>query len=488
MIPTLRPYQLDTIERTFEAAMGGARIIVVQAPTGAGKSTIGCGLVRRAVNKEKRVLFVVHRRRLVDQFSQRLLEFQTQHALFMRGERYDPSYRVQVASRDTLLSRCVRNEWIDMPQADLVIVDEGRHAASDEMRRLLAPYEQRGAYIVLLDATPVLPNGQGLGPWAQAMVVAAKVSDLVRDGYLVPVKCFAPDRERVRGKTRRGVAGDLVQSWLSYAENMPTVLFCSRRQRSLDCVAAYNAAGIPAVHVDCDTPDAERDRVFDGLADGTVKVVSNVGIIREGVDIPALGCCQFYMEPPGRVGFLQACGRIMRPDPGKKHGVVIDHGGAIFRYGFPDEDTEWLLDGNVNEHFTNQRKAGLGEAVLYCAKCQMVFHGTPACPECGHMPQKPPRSVFAPPEMPHRSELLREADRDGIDTTAWEREQRVKHWLRCVAAAKNKNGSFGMAAQIYRRRYGRSPDDDFPCMPARDQWKLKVTDLYPGFGKRRDSA
>jgi hypothetical protein len=47
-------------------------------------------------------------------------------------------------------------------------------------------------------------------------------------------------------------------------------------------------------------------------------------------------------------------------------------------------------------------------------------------------------------------ELLTEAQRGG-DRSVWEREERIKHWLRCVATARNRNGSFGMAAQIYKK-------------------------------------
>jgi hypothetical protein len=36
-----------------------------------------------------------------------------------------------VASRDTLLSRAVRNDWIEPPPADLVIVDESHRVMSD---------------------------------------------------------------------------------------------------------------------------------------------------------------------------------------------------------------------------------------------------------------------------------------------------------------------------------------------------------------------
>ena len=142
MIPILRAFQLDANERVAQAARQGARVIVLQSQTGSGKSTMGADLVRRAVIKGKRVLFIVHRRRLVDQISDRLRDFEVPHGVIMRGDHYDRNHTIQVASRDTLLSRCVRNEWIGMPEAKVVIVDEAHHShdQNSEYRRILERY------------------------------------------------------------------------------------------------------------------------------------------------------------------------------------------------------------------------------------------------------------------------------------------------------------------------------------------------------------
>ncbi len=474
MLPVLRPFQVDANEKVSAAAREGHKVIILQSPTGSGKSTMGADLVKRAVAKEKRVLFIVHRRRLVDQFSERLFDFEVDHGILMAGKPKRADCKVQVASRDTLLA-----DEFELPPADLVIVDEGRHAASPEFRKLLAPYD--GKHIILLDATPVMPDGRGLGPWAQAIVIAAKVTELVRDGFLVPVKCYAPDRGGKKA-SKKGIAGDLVESWKQYAQELPTVLFCSRVSYSKDAVADFIAQGIEARHVDADTPDDERDDAFAGLENGSVKVVSNVGIIKEGVDIPCLGCCQIYMEMGSRTAFLQACGRIMRPFAGKPHGVLIDHAGACFRHGFPDEDNEWTLLGNVDEDFEAAHKKGLTEAALYCARCELVYHGQAQCPQCGQYPSKPPKSVFAPLPVEATNELLTEVERNG--RSPYDKEEKIKHWFRCLGLAKAKGRTFGMAAAVFKAKYHEWPGDDFPCIPKRWEWKCRVEDVYPDFGRK----
>ena len=483
MIPVLRPYQIDLCNRVRHACVDGARIVIVQMPTGSGKTSVAAHITKLAVQKGRRVVFLVHRRRLVDQISERLYEYEVNHGIIMRGTRPFSSAMVQVASRDTILSRCFTHEWTGLPTADLVIVDEFHHAADSgsEYRRILEQYPR--ATILGLTATPVGPDGRGMGPWAQAIECAAPTSQLVRDGFLVPVKCYAPERKKGRaGKYKRGIAGDLVESWKAYAEGLPTVLFTSRVAHSKDAVEAFCQAGIPAAHVDADTPDDERDRLFEEVAQGKLKVVSNVGIIKEGVDVPELGCVQFYMDPSGRVAFLQGCGRIMRPSVSKTHGVLIDHAGAVFRHGFPDEDTEWTLEGNADDRFKEKHDIGLTEKALYCSHCERLYHGHLACPDCGRTPAKAPRSIFAPPPQHTRDEILTLADRQAQAVN--DRDEKVKHWLRCLGVAANRGGTFAMASAIYKKKYSEWPGEDFPC---RGRYDVRVTDLYPKFKRQRNA-
>ena len=100
---------------------------------------------------------------------------------------------------------------------------------------------------------------------------------------------------------------------------------------------------------------------------------------------------------------------------------------------------------------------------------------------------EPPRSIFAAPPVETTNEILVEADRSG-DRSVYDRDAKVAHWFRCINVAKSRNGSMGMAAQVYKQKYGEFPPDDFPMIPERWAWKKKATELYPDFGKRRQKA
>jgi superfamily II DNA or RNA helicase len=450
---TPRPYQLDHVERLSAAARAGHRVIVAQAATGSGKTTTATIIAQRALARGKRTLFLVHRRKLVVQISGRLADQGIHHGVLMRGEYWDKSHGVHVASRDTLLSRCVRNEWHDMPEAQLVIVDEAHHAAKadSEYRRILDAYPQ--ATIILLTATPVGPDGTGLGPWATALECAAPTSRLVQDGHLCPVKIFAPERSN---DDARGLAGDLVASWDRYGDQRPTVLFTGRVQHSKDAVDEFVRAGIPAAHMDAATPDDRRDEIFDWIRSGRIKVLCNVGIVGEGVDVPELGCCQIYREVSGRVQWMQMIGRVMRPAPGKTHGIVIDHSGAVFRHGFPDEDTEWTLEGDTDAKYKSKHDKGDTDAANYCKKCELVYPRSSKCPQCGSVKTKPPRSVFSPPPINDPNAVLTEAERHE-QAKIWSIDEKRAHWKRCQKIGQSRGGGDRQAAAIWKKKYGSYP-------------------------------
>ena len=452
----LRPYQLDHIDRLQDCVRQGHRIIVAQAPTGSGKTTIAAEIARRAAAKGRRTLFLVHRRKLVDQISDRLRDHGVDHGVMMRGEHWSRSHAVQVASRDTLLSRCVRNEWIGMPPADLIQVDEAHHAADtdSEYRKILTAYPQ--ATVLLWTATPVGTNGAGLGPWATAIECASPTSQLVRQGYLCPVKVFAPERTT---EGNRELAGDLVDSWRKYAESRPTVLFLGRVANSKEAVAAFTAADIPAAHMDASTPDDKRDEIFDGIRSGKYLVLSNVGIVGEGVDVPELGCCQLYCEVAGRVAWLQRVGRVMRPSPGKTYGIVIDHSGAVFRHGFPDEDTDWTLEGDQDAAYKKKHDSGETGDTNYCRFCELVYPRAAKCPQCGREKVKPPPSVFAPPVDVDTDAPLTEAQRQSREQI-WSLQEQRLHWRRCQAIGKKRGGGDRQAAVIWKKKYGRYPGSE----------------------------
>lgn len=472
MRPRLRDYQADLIDRVRRQVAQGKRRVLAQAAVGAGKTVIAGEMVRLATEKGRRVLFLAHRRRLVSQAADQFARFGIDHGVVMAG-RAATLAPVQVASRDTLLARGVRSDAMALPPADLVFVDEAHRVLSDEYQRLVELYPD--AVHIGLTATPARDDGRGLGDFYQAIECCVPISRLIAEGHLVPVRCFAP-QDRSGGK--RGLAGDPVAAWKALADGRPTVLFAGKVEASLAVCAAFNAAGVPAEHVDAKTPDPERDAVISRVEAGRTLVLCNVGVMTEGVDVPALSCVQLLRKADSYVLFIQAVGRVMRPHPSKKDAVLIDHADAVLDHGLPHEDVRWELSRTetVDQRNRDDRKEGKRSHPVVCPSCGCLFAAAPACPECGAV--LPRRQQ--PPKL--RAQLLTEVEQSLSDEER--RARRVAHWHECLRVMAYKGQSVAAAAGMFRGRYPEGPSPDFPNYPEGWQWRRPVAEVMPQYGRR----
>ena len=79
-------------------------------------------------------------------------------------------------------------------------------------------------------------------------------------------------------------------------------------------------------HVDGSTPAIVRAAQLDRLrADperGVCRVISNVRVLTEGVDVPALDAVVFLQARKSKIDIVQAVGRVMRTYPGKQTGYI----------------------------------------------------------------------------------------------------------------------------------------------------------------------
>ena len=405
--PTLRPYQIRVIADVKAQIGAGRKRILVVAPTGAGKTVIASGLIEDAANQGMSVLFLAHRRELIGQASAKLYAVGVDHGIVQAGFPTRPSAAVQVASISTLHARAIRSKRMELPSADLVIVDEAHHATARSYRTLLDAYPN--AIVIGITATPCRSDGRGLGGVFECIVEAPQVAELTRLGFLVPCRVYAPaspdltgvrvergdyvERDLAQRMNTASLVGDIPTNWHRLAERRPTVVFATGRGHSVSIRDAFRATGVLAEHIDGTTPLEERDRILRMLSSGAVDVITNAAVLVEGWDCPAASCV-VLARPTRQLGlYRQMVGRVLRPAPGKTDAIILDHAGAIFAHGFPDDEIAWTLD--PDSRATNKKHAARSEyraaGLTKCPECSAVrFAGQP-CPECGWRPK--PKAV-----------------------------------------------------------------------------------------------
>jgi DNA repair protein RadD len=124
------------------------------------------------------------------------------------------------------------------------------------------------------------------------------------------------------------------------------------------------------------------------LKSGETEVVTNCNVLTEGWDMPEVGCC-ILARPTKQMGlFRQMIGRVLRPADGKRDAIILEHSGAVFRHGLPEDHVEWTLD--VDRRAVNprheSRQRGEAPRLGKCPSCKVVITSLP-CRHCGWQPQ-----------------------------------------------------------------------------------------------------
>jgi DNA repair protein RadD len=387
-IPPLRDYQLEAIEQLRAGIRQKHRAQLLVLPTGAGKTTVASKLIHSAIEQGSNVLFMAHRKELVEQAKDRLHQFGVKPGIIMSGWKHRKHQPVNVASVQTLLRR-------DLPTAKIIIVDEAHHSISAGFKQLLEQYPE--SIIIGLTATPYRLDGKGLGDIYSKIVAPISLADLTDRGYLVPARYFGSkqDMSDVASKggdydpsqmynkfDKREIYDGVVEHYNKFAAGTKAIVFNVNVEHSVKMTDKFIAAGIPAAHVDGETSPLERNRILQAFRDNKFKVLCNVNILTEGFDLPTIETVILNRATKSKSLYLQMIGRGLRPAPGKSHCTVIDQGGNVWQHGPVDMPEEYTLEAVP----PSKRKGAQATPVKECPQCYLLQHlSRPTCEECGYV-------------------------------------------------------------------------------------------------------
>ena len=370
------------------------RRIIMQGSTGFGKTFIALTIIRNAIGKGKRVLFLCHRRELVRQSSRAFWMQNVPHGMVMAGRTMSNTL-ANVGVINTVVNRMDK-----MKDPDIIIVDEAHRSVSPMYLKVFERWPD--AIVIGLTATPERTDGKGLGAAGYTDIVTARpMRWLIDNSILSEYEIIAPasslsladvdiragdyaTEQLAAAVDKPTITGDAVQAYIDHANGERCMVFCVTIEHSQHVAESYRARGIPCEHVDGNHTDTERDAIFGRLRSGDTLVVTSVQLAIEGLDVPAISVVQFLRPTASLIVYLQAIGRGLRVEPGKRRALILDQVGNWSRHGLPDDVREWSLDGRKS------RKRGPNDNaqdvnVKQCAgPCYHVFRaGPPCCPKCG---------------------------------------------------------------------------------------------------------
>lgn len=384
----LRAYQNTIIEQARAVMQRGVHSLVIESPTGSGKTALTAHMIKTAAGRGIRCWFLMHRVELLRQSMATFKSVGVEFGVAAAGFTPSPFEMVQLCSIGTLKRRLSR-----MRAPGLIIYDESHHVAAKSWADIHSAYPQ--AFHVGLTATPERLDGKGLGSFFKEMIKGPSVKWLIDNGFLSKYRMACPPGINADGIHRTmgdynhaelavvadvpTITGNAVLEYIKRASGKRAIARAVNIHHSKDIAAQFNASGIPARHVDGETPHAERREAMDSFVRGETLVLSNVDLFSEGVDVPSVECILDLRPTQSLTLWLQFCGRGLRTAPGKEHAIIIDMAGNMKRHGLPCQEREWSLTGR------KKSKAGGGASVLLCPKCFGAQFGRPPfCAFCGH--------------------------------------------------------------------------------------------------------
>lgn len=487
----LWPHQETGISETLAAIASGQRRICLTSPTGGGKTAMASELIRSYLDRGMLVVLYTNRKLLVAQTSRALEAAGHVHGVRSAGYDDNRHRELQVSSIQTEGSRVLRGQRWGLHEADLVIVDEAHLQAGKTARTILDAHVEQGASIVGLTATPI-----DLGGMYDHLVVAGTNSELRACGALVPCLHYGPDEPDLRhiGKVALGadltekqnvkaimtpaIWSNVLKGWKQYnPDARPTILFGPGVGESLWFAEQFWAAGISAAHIDGKdlwwngklyrTSQSARDDVLGGSKDGSIRVLCNRYVLREGVDAPWLSHGVFATVFGSLQGYLQSGGRLLRAYPGLQSVTLQDHGGNWWRHGSLNADRVWNLEytaGMIAGLRQERLRQKLDREPVRCPQCQLILNGY-RC-RCGFEiePGKKSRPVI------QTDGSLKEMRGDVFKPRRISQApDAAKVWEKMYYRARAKGMTFRQAEALYSREnnYGW-PSHELPLMPKND--------------------
>jgi DNA repair protein RadD len=385
---TLRPDQKEDIPRVRDA-LRRARRVLVQRPTGSGKTLLFCGISKDIQENGAKTLIVQHRAELIGQTSRTLAEMDVEHGIIAAQHPGRAAAAVQIASIDTMARR------LDAYRPDefrFLFIDEAHHSASPSWTRVIGHFGE--AYVVGCTATPERLDGKGLDHLFGELIIGRTIKEYIELGVLSPAVTFAPPQPPDLSGIRRrlgdfeqealadrmsssAITGDAIEHYKRLSPQLPGLVYCCSIRHSQLVAEAFTAAGYDARHIDGETPAAEREATIEALRAGELDLVTNVALFTEGLDVPLLGIILLLRPTESLSLYLQMVGRVTRAARGKRRGLILDHAGNSLRHGLYDFDHQWSLEG---------RPKKTGEALVRrCPQCgAMLPAKATSCSECGY--------------------------------------------------------------------------------------------------------
>ena len=341
-------------------------------------------IARRTTKNNNRVMFLIHRKEVLDQAVK--------------------TFNKQGVNPDLLTAGMVQTltRRVDkLPMPNVILVDEAHHALAKSYQRILNKFPK--AIVLLFTATPHRTGKMQLDQIADDIIVGQSIHELTDKGFLAPFRYFQPPGDFNSKLLKRSSTGDftnesmqeamstkifghIVKQYKRIASGMQAVVYTYSVDSAHKIAAEFNEVGISAREVDGTTPQQLRDLIVDKFRSQKLQILVNVNLFTEGVDLPNVDCVIMARPTASLALYLQFSMRCLNPRKGKT-AIIIDHANNFKTFGYPDDDRDWKQAIKSGKQKSKTLLTDPGLSIVTCDYCFAVVKASEVkdgkCPICG---------------------------------------------------------------------------------------------------------
>lgn len=375
----LYEYQKDML-RQIEDAFVTHQSVMVQMPTGTGKTVLISEVVKREERRVKNpcVWIVVHRRELVEQIKETL---ERRLGTSLDAER-EKSNVIEVFSIQWLSRHYQELE----ERPSLIVIDEAHHAVAKTYEEVMNAYPN--AKKLGVTATPCRLTKRGFTDLFEVLLCSHSIAKFIKEGYLsdfdyISLNPNSEDQKKIDGLEKRAADGDyniaemqevldckpsierLYQTIKDFAAGKKGIVYAINIEHAEHIAEYYREQGLAAVAISSKTPKEERRRMIELFKEGSagdkpycaslslittvgedetpkgIQILVNVDLFGEGFDCPDVEFIQLARPTLSLAKYLQMVGRGLRVAKGKECCTLLDNVGLYRLFGLPTTDWDW---------------------------------------------------------------------------------------------------------------------------------------------------
>lgn len=385
---------LDGVRASLRA---GHRRIIIQSPTGSGKTVTACFMIDGMVRNDLTVWFVAPRQILVEQISSSLSKFNIPHGVIWGDRGENRHFSVHVVSRDTLTRRLDK-----IKNPPMAIIWDECHEGLDI--QIMVANHFPGSYFFGLSATPELENRSFADLYTDC-VLGEPIHVLQQAGRLSTPRYYMPPMDGIdqlpwSGSepdedamadffARQKVYGKTIDQWRDKTPDKPTVVFCRSIKAAEETAHQFRSAGHNFQCIEGSMTKKKRKALFDGFKSGEVIGLTCADLLTYGVDLPIIASLIMLKRTRSIRMFYQMIGRELRISPDGDPGAILDQVNNFATFGYyadPINPHKW----NVwNDAGIKQERKARQITMRQCPHIDWMMCYKATCAGCEHAVGKP---------------------------------------------------------------------------------------------------